>query len=87
MIPIIMTTVKNNDNYDNDNNNNIHNHLVPVLIGNLYRRDLCLVSCEWLSFDSVNIESKYFWKFISFLSIILFNAIVFMMCSIWIKSF
>ena len=26
--------------------------------GNWYIRDLCLVSCEWLSFDSVNIDSN-----------------------------
>ena len=44
-----------------------------VFVGNWYRRDLCLVSCELLSFDSVNIDSKHFYNF---------NAFVFMISSI-----
>ena len=60
----------------------IHNRPVLVSVGNWYRRDLCLVTCEWLSFDSVNIDSKYFGS--SFLLYLQynFNAFVLMISSI-----
>ena len=57
-----------------------------VFVGNWYRRDLCLASCEWLPFDSVNIDSKYFGSSFRLYQWYNFNAFVFMISSILSRS-